>query len=43
MGKKKLPAAANARGEMEDTILTRDGDIKYLKDLTATCEQKGRD
>ena len=40
---KKLPAATDAKGEMEDTIITRDGDIKNLKDLTATCEQKGRD
>merc|ERR1719231_1155935 len=40
---KKLQAKADAEGELEDTITTRDADAKYLADLTATCEQKASD
>merc|ERR1719231_1838273 len=40
---KKLQAKADAEGELEDTITTRDADVKYLADLTATCEQKATD
>merc|ERR1719498_1393428 len=38
---KKLQAKAEA--ELEDTITTRDADVKYLADLTALCEQKASD
>merc|ERR1712032_865659 len=40
---KKLQAKADAEGDLEDTIKTRDADQKYLDDLTATCEQKATD
>merc|ERR1719506_2628947 len=40
---KKLQAAADAKGDLEDTTTTRDSDMKYLADLTATCEQKASD
>jgi len=37
---KALQAAADAKGDLQDTTSTRDDDSKYLADLTATCEQK---
>merc|ERR1719387_3059566 len=40
---KKLQAKADAEGDLQDTITTRDADEKYLADLTATCEQKASD
>merc|ERR1740127_398466 len=40
---KKLQAKAEAEGDLQDTITTRDADAKYLADLTATCEQKATD
>merc|ERR1719335_2111467 len=40
---KKLQAKAEAEGELEDTIKTRDDDMKYLADLKATCAQKASD
>merc|ERR1719159_1169621 len=40
---KKLQAKAEAEAEMEDTIVIRDDDMKYLADVTATCEQKASD
>merc|ERR1719364_523414 len=40
---KKLQAKADAEGDLQDTITTRDADEKYLADLTATCEQKAAD
>merc|ERR1719158_1829493 len=40
---KKLQAKAEAEGDLQDTITTRDADAKYLADLTATCEQKAAD
>jgi prefoldin subunit 5 len=40
---KKLQAKAEAEATMEDTIATRDDDMKYLADVTATCEQKASD
>jgi len=40
---KKLQAKADATGDLKDTSTTRDGDAKYLADLTATCEQKASD
>jgi len=40
---KKLQAKADAEGDLQDTITTRDADQKYLDDLTATCEQKASD
>merc|ERR1719375_1489358 len=40
---KKLQAKADAEGDLQDTITTRDDDQKYLEDLTATCEQKASD
>jgi len=38
-----LQSKADAKGDLEDTISTRDADQKYLDDLTATCEQKASD
>jgi len=38
-----LQSKADAKGDLEDTISTRDADQKYLDDLTATCEQKAAD
>merc|ERR1719311_1351104 len=40
---KKLQAKADAEGDLQDTITTRDADQKYLADLTATCEEKASD
>eukprot|EP00746_Dinoflagellata_sp_MGD_P072152 gnl/MRDRNA2_/MRDRNA2_29307_c0_seq1.p1 gnl/MRDRNA2_/MRDRNA2_29307_c0~~gnl/MRDRNA2_/MRDRNA2_29307_c0_seq1.p1 ORF type:complete len:715 (+),score=232.70 gnl/MRDRNA2_/MRDRNA2_29307_c0_seq1:60-2147(+) len=40
---KKLQAKAEAEGTLQDTIATRDDDMKYLADVTATCEQKASD
>merc|ERR1719155_475919 len=40
---KKLQAKADAEGDLVDTTTTRDSDVKYLSDLTATCEQKASD
>ena len=40
---KKLQAKADAQGDLNDTTTTRDADVKYLADLTATCEQKASD
>merc|ERR1711988_895407 len=40
---KALQAAADAKGDLQDTTSTRDDDSKYLADLTATCEQKSSD
>jgi hypothetical protein len=40
---KKLQAKADAEGDLKDTTTTRDADMKYLADLTATCEQKASD
>ena len=40
---KKLQAKADAEGDLKDTTTTRDADVKYLADLTATCEQKASD
>jgi len=37
---KSLQAAADAKGDLQDTIGTRDDDMKYLADLTATCDEK---
>merc|ERR1719217_927648 len=37
---KALQAAADAKGDLQDTTSTRDDDSKYLSDLPATCEQK---
>jgi len=39
----KLQAKADAEGDLKDTTTTRDADVKYLTDLTATCEQKASD
>jgi len=39
----KLQAKADAQGDLKDTTSTRDADVKYLTDLTATCEQKASD
>ena len=36
-------AKADAEGDLKDTTTTRDADVKYLADLTATCEQKASD
>merc|ERR1719240_1953010 len=36
----KLQAKATAEGDLADTTATRDADAKYLKDLTATCQEK---
>jgi len=40
---KKLQAKAEAEGQRQDTTATRDDDMKYLADVTATCEQKASD
>merc|ERR1711865_772845 len=39
----KLQAKADATGDLKDTTSTRNADVKYLTDLTATCEQKESD
>jgi len=36
----KLQARAEAFGSMQDTVKMQKADEKYLRDLTATCEQK---
>merc|ERR1719333_1343315 len=40
---KALQAKADAEGDLQDTITTRDADQKFLDDLVATCEQKATD
>merc|ERR1719327_1420518 len=35
-----LQQAADAKGDLQDTTTTRDDDVKFLADMTATCEQK---
>merc|ERR1719282_2019801 len=40
---KKLEAKADAESDLEETTATRDADVKYLADLTATCAQKASD
>merc|ERR1719471_1229248 len=40
---KKLQAKADAEGDLRDTTTTMEADVKYLADLTATCEQKASD
>merc|ERR1719199_1031229 len=37
---KAQQGAADAKGDLGDTTITRDDDTKYLNDLTAQCEQK---
>merc|ERR1719473_1508922 len=37
---KKLADKADAEGLRADTTATRDDDMKYLADVTATCEAK---
>merc|ERR1719183_2369815 len=37
-----LQSKATAEGDLEDTTATRDADTKYLKDVTATCEEKAQ-
>merc|ERR1719231_2256534 len=39
----KKQSKAEAEAELDDTTSTRDDDMKYLEDLTATCEQKASD
>ena len=38
-----LPSLADLEGEREDRTTTYDTDVKYLNELTTTCEQKGTD
>merc|ERR1719482_907082 len=40
MKAKRLQQKADAQGDLKDTTTTRDADVKYLADLTATCEEK---
>ena len=40
---KKLQAKATTEGDVVDTTATRDGDHKYLINLTAACWQKTTD
>jgi len=40
---KALQAAADAKGNLGDTTETRDADMKFLADMTATCTQKASD
>ena len=40
---KKLQTSADAKGDLVDTITTKEDDKKYLEDLTATSEQKATD
>jgi len=40
---KKLQAKADAEDDLEETTATRDADVKYLKELQATCAQKAAD
>merc|ERR1719161_1723872 len=37
---KSQQAAADAKGDLQDTTTTRDDDSKYLSDLSAECSQK---
>merc|ERR1719453_2689794 len=39
----KLQAKADATGDLKDTTTTMEADVKYLADLTATCETKASD
>jgi len=39
----KQQALADAKGDLADTIATRDEDTKYLTDLTATCQLKANE
>jgi len=43
MKAKALQGAADSKGQLQDTVTTRDDDMKYTADLTATCEQKSID
>merc|ERR1719316_889429 len=40
---KTLEAKAQAESDLADTTAARDADVKFLEDLTATCEQKASD
>merc|ERR1719335_1603710 len=40
---KKAQAAIDAKADLDETQATRDDDMKYLKDITATCEAKASD
>merc|ERR1719437_409100 len=40
---KELEAKAQCEADLADTTATRDADVKYLDDLTATCAQKASD
>jgi len=40
---KALQGAADSKGSLQDTVTTRDDDMKYTADLTATCEMKSTD
>jgi hypothetical protein len=40
---KKLQMKADAEGDLTDTSATKEADVKYLSDLTATCEMKATD
>jgi len=40
---KAMKAKAEAEGDLEETITTRDDDQKYLDDTSATCAQKAKD
>merc|ERR1719343_759273 len=40
---KALQAKADATGSLKDTTTTMEADMKYLADLTATCEEKASD
>jgi len=39
----KQQALADAKGDLADTIATRDEDTKYLTDLTSTCQLKANE
>merc|ERR1719199_706256 len=39
---KREEQAANDKKELESTIADRDEDVKYLSDLEAECDQKGK-
>jgi prefoldin subunit 5 len=39
----KLQAAADAKADLNDVVTTKAADEKYLKETTATCEQKASD
>merc|ERR1719181_1044415 len=38
-----LQAKADATGDLKDTTTTMEADVKYLAELTATCEEKAAD